>query len=51
MDILFENLPQTLPETRRPSYELNENDPFDIVAAMYEPGMSPATLLFHTKLY
>ena len=40
MDILLENLPQTLPETHDPLPEVYGHDPFDIVETMYEPGMS-----------
>jgi len=43
MDILLENVPQTLPETVHPRSEFYVNDPFDIVTTMYEPGMSLAT--------
>ena len=43
MDILLENLPQTLPETHEPLSEVYGHDPFEIVETMYEPGMSLAT--------
>ena len=51
MDILFENMPQMLPETQRPLSELCEYDPFDIVDMMYQPGMilaTPALVLYIT---
>jgi hypothetical protein len=39
MDILLENVPQTLPETRQPLSEFYEYDPFDIITMVYQPGM------------
>lgn len=46
MDILFENVPQMLPETQRPLSELLEYDPFDIVETIYQPGIILATPAF-----
>ena len=42
MDVLLENMPQTLPETLDPLSAHYRYDPFDIVAMFYEPGMSLA---------
>jgi hypothetical protein len=46
MDILLENVPQMLPDARHPLSELSEFDPFEIVATMYQPGMSVAAFAF-----
>jgi len=40
MDILLENMPQTLPETLDPPSEISGYDPVDTVAAMFAAGMS-----------
>jgi hypothetical protein len=46
MDILLENMAHTLPETRDPLDEIYACDPFDILEAMYEPGMCLAAPVF-----